>query len=150
MSPAANSPIGRHTPTAAIAVGVARPSHGFTLLELLITVILIGILAAIAIPTFNNAVDRGREAEARAVVDTILTAEAAYYQERATYTTVLTELFVTTPTMKQWRDPVVTQGAAAVTVSVNGDQTGHGHPTHIIRGILTNTGVKTITNQNGA
>ena len=40
----------------------AREDHGFTLLELLITVAIIGILTAIVVPIFTNALEKSRKA----------------------------------------------------------------------------------------
>jgi general secretion pathway protein G len=55
-----------------------RPEKGFTLLELLIVVAIIGILAAVAIPTLMNAVDRGRQKRTMADLHTIATSIQAY------------------------------------------------------------------------
>ncbi|MBI3322820.1 MAG: prepilin-type N-terminal cleavage/methylation domain-containing protein [Candidatus Omnitrophica bacterium] len=54
---------------------------GFTLMELLIVVIIVGILASIALPQFKVMTRRARATEAQNMVGAILTAEWVYYQE---------------------------------------------------------------------
>ncbi len=58
---------------------------GFTLLELRIVVIVIGILASIAIPQFLNAVEKGRVAKAKNALGLIAHAEKMYRAEIDTY-----------------------------------------------------------------
>ena len=139
---------------------VRKNISGFTLLELLIVVIIVGILAAVAIPQFLNATDRARETEARAMVDAILTAQSAYYQERGAYTTLTTELLVTIPTtMTNWVPPAaagaytIGAGNTNVLVSIGPMAAGTAHPDHNVGGTrhaifgnITPAGVKTVTN----
>jgi type IV pilus assembly protein PilA len=60
-------------------------NKGFTLVELLIVVAIIGILATIGIPTFNNYRSRAMKAEARSLLGGIMTAEQAFFSEYSTY-----------------------------------------------------------------
>ncbi len=56
-----------------------RKSKGFTLIELMIVVAIIGILAAIAIPRFANLIDRAREARTQGNLGSIRSAVAICY-----------------------------------------------------------------------
>jgi len=63
----------------------ARGVSGFTLMELLIVVIIVGILSTLALPQFPRAMERARQAEARAMLGQIYQAERIYYAERNNY-----------------------------------------------------------------
>ena len=56
----------------------SRPQGGFTLLELMIVVVVLGILAAIALPSYREYVRRANRAEARAALQA-----ASQWMERA-------------------------------------------------------------------
>jgi prepilin-type N-terminal cleavage/methylation domain-containing protein len=76
----------------------ARTRQGFTLIELLIVVVIIGILAAIAIPKFAATKDKAKLASVRSDLRNIMTAEEAYYIDWTTYTATLsTVTFNPTP-----------------------------------------------------
>jgi len=60
---------------------------GFTLVELLIVIIIIGILATMAVPQYQKMVNRAKWAEAIQLVDSLKTAENLYYAENSKWTT---------------------------------------------------------------
>ncbi len=61
-----------------------RPA--FTLLELLIVIIILGVLAALALPQYLRTVEKGRSSEAIIQLGTLRTGEINYYVEHRTYT----------------------------------------------------------------
>ncbi len=81
-----------------------RKRDGFTLIELMIVVVIIGILAAIAIPKFNNASARAKEKEADGILKQIYTLQNTYLAEKGVYATALTG---GTGTLEEvgWEDP---------------------------------------------
>jgi type IV pilus assembly protein PilA len=64
-----------------------RNRKGFTLIELLIVVVIIGILAAIAIPKFAATKDKAKLASVKTDIRNAETAEEAYFSDYATYGT---------------------------------------------------------------
>jgi type IV pilus assembly protein PilA len=64
---------------------VSRKQYGFTLIELMIVVAIIGILAAIAIPNFLKFQCKSKQSEAKTNLSGIFTAEKAFFGEYNTY-----------------------------------------------------------------
>ena len=65
---------------------------GFTLIELLVVVLIIGILAAIALPQYFKAVEKARGAEALSLLGAIAGAQQRFYLTKDSYTTNFSDL----------------------------------------------------------
>ena len=62
-----------------------QPRRGFTLIELLIVVVIIGILAAVAIPKFQSTKGKAHAGAIKSDLKNLTTAQEAYFYENATY-----------------------------------------------------------------
>jgi len=69
-----------------------RNTKGFTLIELLIVVVIIGILAAIAIPKFANTKEKAYIASMKSDLRNLITAQEAYFADNVTYASTTTNL----------------------------------------------------------
>ncbi|MDX2262951.1 MAG: type II secretion system protein [Gemmatimonadales bacterium] len=113
---------------------------GFTLIELLIVVVIIGILAAIAIPKFAATKDKAKLASVKTDLRNIMTAQEAYFSDAgAGYTSALTSTvfapsagntFATTGSASSFTATVtnasITVNPKSCTVTVGGTGTNDG------------------------
>jgi type IV pilus assembly protein PilA len=65
----------------------AKDENGFTLIELLVVILIIGILAAIALPAFLNQRSKAWDTEAKSAARTAQTAIETFYTDEQTYAT---------------------------------------------------------------
>ena len=72
-------------------------NKGFTLFELIVVIIIIGILATLGFTQYARVVEKGRTAEAISVLGTIRIAARAYYLQNGAYPATLGELAVNAP-----------------------------------------------------
>jgi type IV pilus assembly protein PilE len=63
---------------------------GFTLIELVVVMVIVGILAIISVPVYRNYVQRGRASEGRHLLGSVAAAQRVYYAEYGTYIAIVT------------------------------------------------------------
>ncbi len=79
-------------------------SKGITLIELLVVIVVIGLLAAIAVPMYTNYMIRARRADAKTALEQLRAAQEMRRAERGSYLADLAALRTT------WGGPAVTVG----------------------------------------
>jgi type IV pilus assembly protein PilA len=88
----------------------AQSEKGFTLIELLVVILIIGILAAIALPAFLNQREKAQDSEAKTGARTVQTAQETYYTDHQAYTADVADLLDIEPAIGQFDDRLTVDG----------------------------------------
>jgi len=74
-----------------------KKSKGFTLVELMVVIVIIGILAALAIPRFMAATNKSKATEFKPVLKSIYTMQVSYKQEKDVWGTTASDIGFSAP-----------------------------------------------------
>jgi len=98
-------------------------NKGFTLIEVMIVVAVIGILAAIAYPSYQNSVLKAQRADAHESLLRIQQAQEKWRVNNATYTTDLADLNVNATSMEGYYTLSIDAGATGVGYTARASKT---------------------------
>jgi len=117
-----------------------RSRSGFTLIELMTVVIIVGILAIVAIPLYKTHLNKARASEGAALLGTVLTAERVYFSEKGTYTDDPDELGVSTEGNRFFVDYTITSaGDTGFTAETSGIGVAEGITVEMTHSTTTGT-----------
>jgi len=110
--------------------------RGFTLVELAVVVVIIGVLAAFAVPRFLASVERSKAAESFNFLSSVQAAQERYHARQGTYAAQLTELDIKMTAPKYFSVGTIAAGSTGdlqdswtLTLTRTGASAGYGEYT---------------------
>jgi len=110
--------------------------RGFTLVELAIVIVIIGVLASFGVPRFRDAVERSKCGEAFSYLASVRAAQERYHAREATYADDLSKLDIAMPAPKYFTVGTVAAGSTSdledswsLTLTRSGASAGYGQYT---------------------
>ncbi|TFH24655.1 MAG: type II secretion system protein [Myxococcales bacterium] len=88
----------------------SRTERGFTLVELAIVIVIIGVLASFGVPRFRDAVERSKAGESINYLSAIRSSQETYASREGTYASDLSLLDITIPPLKYFTVGTVSPG----------------------------------------
>lgn len=93
---------------------------GFTILEVIVVVIILGVMASLAMPKLTGSIERTKAQEAVGILTSLRSAQLLYQQETGSFTSSIANLGVTISTPQNFNAPTVSTSSAAVASIVRG------------------------------
>lgn len=120
----------------------SAPASGFTLIEILIVVAILGVLAAIALPAYENSVIRSNRAEAKSELLIVAADQERFFSSNNTYNTDATPLITTDGTTRTtengfYQIAVAAGGTGSIATSFIATATPQGNQTADVCTTLT-------------
>ena len=110
----------------------AQDEKGFTLIELLVVILIIGILAAIALPAFLNQRGKAQDSEAKSAARTAQTAMETFYTDNQNYNADKAALIAIEPAINEFAARLTVTGSADAGYTVAVTSKASGTPSYAV------------------